>query len=114
MRERDRTSPGLTVNLEAYNRVMRKGGPVREVREVPDVVGFGADDACAIVRGAGLIPVGPKGAGAPTVGVIVAQRPIGAAGIEKGGEVILWNQDSGGAHGAPVPRGHESAALDPV
>ncbi|WP_213935271.1 PASTA domain-containing protein [Rhodococcus sp. B50] len=86
----------------------------RPVLEVPDVVGFDADDACAMVRGAGLVPTGPDGAAAPSSGVIVAQRPIGAAGSEQGAEVILWSQDNGDAHGAPAPHLEESAGLDPV
>ncbi len=36
--------------------------------DVPDVVGLNADDACAIVRGTGLLPVGPDGAAAPSSG----------------------------------------------
>ncbi|MEN0135131.1 MAG: PASTA domain-containing protein [Rhodococcus sp. (in: high G+C Gram-positive bacteria)] len=90
---------------------MRKDRPVLEV---PDVVGLNADDACAIVRGTGLTPVGPDGTKAPTSGVIVAQRPIGTAGSEQGADVILWNQHSGGRHGAPAPHLDDSADLDPV
>ncbi|EHY87195.1 PASTA domain-containing protein [Saccharomonospora azurea] len=64
-------------------------GP-RPVTEVPDVVGLGADDACDIVRRAGLNPVPPDGGELPMSGIVTAQRPIGAAGAVEGAEVILW------------------------
>ncbi|MEE2060181.1 PASTA domain-containing protein [Rhodococcus artemisiae] len=83
--------------------------------EVPDVVGLNADDACAIVRGTGLLPVGPDGAAAPATGVIVAQEPSGSAVVARGTEVVLWNQDSGGERrDASVPHRIESAELDPA
>lgn len=62
----------------------------RPVTEVPDVVGLGADDACEIVRSAGLVPVGPDGADEPTTGIVTAQRPVGTAGAEEGDQVVLW------------------------
>ena len=64
----------------------------RPVVEVPDVVGLGADDACAIVRRAGLVPAGPEGMPAPAEGVVVAQAPIGTAGAEEGTTVVLITQ----------------------
>ncbi|TWE28913.1 hypothetical protein FHX69_1581 [Prauserella muralis] len=54
------------------------------------MVGLGAEDACEIVRRAGLVPVGPDGADEPTTGVVTAQRPVGTAGAEEGAEVVLW------------------------
>ncbi|WP_253854581.1 PASTA domain-containing protein [Prauserella alba] len=87
----------------------------RPVTEVPDVVGLGAEDACDIVRRAGLVPVGPDGAPAPGTGVVSAQRPIGAAGAEEGAKVALWThpgKDSAEALVGPSPR--ESADFDPA
>lgn len=60
--------------------------------EVPDVVGLGAEDACDIVRRAGLVPRGPDGEPEPTPGVVVAQAPVASAGAEQGSEVVLWTQ----------------------
>ncbi|MGN5236396.1 PASTA domain-containing protein [Rhodococcus sp. SJ-3] len=85
----------------------------RPTREVPDVVGFDADDASTMVLGAGFTPVGPDGEPAPTTGVIIAQQPNGATDAEPGSEVILWNQNSGSRSHSPVPGLDESAALDP-
>lgn len=62
----------------------------RPVTEVPDVVGLSAEDACEIIRRAGLVPVGPEGTERPRSGVIALQRPIGNAGAEQGAEVALW------------------------
>ncbi len=83
--------------------------------EVPDVVGLGAEDACEIIRRAGLEPFGPDGVAAPTSGIVTEQRPIGAAGAEEGAPVFLWTHP--GRDGAddlvsPMPR--EAADLDPV
>jgi beta-lactam-binding protein with PASTA domain len=64
----------------------------RPVTEVPDVVGLGAEDACEIVRRAGLVPRGPEGESEPASGVVVAQAPIAPAGAEQGSEVVLWTQ----------------------
>ncbi|PRX45933.1 hypothetical protein B0I33_10879 [Prauserella shujinwangii] len=83
--------------------------------EVPDVVGLGAEDACEIVRRAGLVPFGPEGADAPTSGVVTGQRPVGAAGAEEGAPVYLWTnrgKDLAGDLVGPTPV--ESADLDPV
>lgn len=80
----------------------------RPVTEVPDVVGLGAEDACDIVRRAGLVPVGPDGAEAPSNGVVSAQRPIGAAGAEEGAKVALWThpgRDAAEALVGPTPTG---------
>ncbi|MCA1655469.1 MAG: PASTA domain-containing protein [Pseudonocardiaceae bacterium] len=81
--------------------------------EVPDVVGFDASDACAMVRAAGLEPCGPDHTTAPTTGTVTAQRPISAAGAERGAQVTLWTTDRPGgsvplgsprlAPGSPVP-----------
>ncbi|MEU6643068.1 PASTA domain-containing protein [Saccharomonospora sp. NPDC046836] len=87
----------------------------RPVTEVPDVVGLGAQDACSIVRGAGLVPVGPDGADEPTSGVVTAQRPVGTAGAEKGTEVVLWTHMGRDVYADLVPPTPvESAELDPV
>jgi beta-lactam-binding protein with PASTA domain len=64
-----------------------------QLTEVPDVVGFDADDACAIVRSAGLVPCGPGKTVAPASGVVTAQRPIPGAGAERGASVVLWSGD---------------------
>lgn len=78
--------------------------------EVPDVVGLGAEDACDIVRRAGLVPVGPEGAVAPVSGVVTAQRPVGTAGAEEGAEVVLWTHPGRDASvGATAPGPVESA-----
>lgn len=73
--------------------------------EVPDVVGLGAEDACEIVRRAGLVPRGPEGEAEPATGVVVAQAPISPAGAEQGSDVVLWTQlgPSSGADLAPPP-----------
>ena len=78
--------------------------------EVPDVVGLGAQDACEIVRRAGLVPRGPDGE--PEHGVVVRQAPIAYAGAEEGDEVVLWTQlgPGKGAGTAPTPP-TESALL---
>lgn len=60
------------------------------VTEVPDVVGFDAEDACAMIDRAGLVPVGPDETDAPTGGVVTAQRPVGNAGAERGSKVVVW------------------------
>ncbi|MGH3451473.1 MAG: PASTA domain-containing protein [Haloechinothrix sp.] len=79
------------------------------------MVGFGAEDACEIVRAAGLVPSGPDFTEAPATGVVIAQRPIGAAGAEEGNLVFLWTQRSRGADESVGPPTHvESADLDPV
>ncbi|MQA63963.1 MAG: PASTA domain-containing protein [Actinophytocola sp.] len=71
--------------------------------EVPDVVGLSADDACAVVRAAGLVPTGPNSTTAPTEGTIVAQRPIAMAGAVVDDPVILWTVAGPGRVGASVP-----------
>lgn len=60
------------------------------VTEVPDVVGFDADEACTMIDRAGLIPVGPDHTQAPTDGVVTSQRPVGNAGAERGSKVVVW------------------------
>ena len=65
--------------------------------EVPDVVGFDASDACAMVRAAGLVPYGPNRTAAPTSGTVTAQRPIPTAGAERGAPVTLWTSDKPGS-----------------
>lgn len=70
---------------------------------MPDVVGFAADDACAIVRAAGLVPYGPGHTPAPTTGVVTAQRPIPAAGADHGAAVVLWTGDKSDAGVLPGP-----------
>jgi beta-lactam-binding protein with PASTA domain len=86
----------------------------RPVTEVPDVVGLGAQDACAIVRRAGLVPCGPEGEPEPLSGVVVAQAPVAPAGAEQGAEVVLWTQ-LGPNHGAAlVPPTPTESALQPA
>ncbi|WP_028662050.1 PASTA domain-containing protein [Saccharomonospora saliphila] len=87
-----------------------------QVTEVPDVVGLGADDACEIVRRAGLVPVPPEGvAELPMSGIVTAQRPVGAAGAVTGGEVVLWVHPGREASvGAGVTGPVESGSPDPV
>ncbi|TNC20050.1 PASTA domain-containing protein [Amycolatopsis alkalitolerans] len=84
----------------------------RPVTEVPDVVGLGAEDACEIVRRAGLVPRGPEGEPEPASGVVVAQAPIATAGAEQGSDVVLWTQlgPRAGAEATP-PTPTESALL---
>ncbi|MBK1788281.1 PASTA domain-containing protein [Prauserella cavernicola] len=87
----------------------------RPVTEVPDVVGLGAQDACSIVRSAGLVPVGPESAEPPSTGVVTAQRPVGTAGAEEGSRVVLWThpgRDTSSELVPPTPV--ESGELDPV
>lgn len=85
------------------------------ITEVPDVVGLSADDACAVVRAAGLVPRGPNSTTAPTVGTIIAQRPIAMAGAVVDDPVILWTVAGPGRAGASVsPIATEAGALDPV
>lgn len=67
------------------------------------MVGFDVDDACAIVRAAGLVPYGPGHTAAPTTGVVTAQRPIPAAGAEWGAAVVLWTGDKSSAGVVPGP-----------
>ncbi len=94
---------------EPYTRPMRGQRPVTEV---PDVVGLGAQDACDIVRRAGLVPRGPEGEPEPASGIVVAQAPIATAGAEEGDEVVLWTQlgPGKGTESAPTPP-TESALL---
>ncbi len=74
--------------IGAYNRDMHGRRPVTEV---PDVVGLAPDDACEIVRRAGLVPVPPDGVDElPMSGIVTTQRPVGAAGAVEGAEVVLW------------------------
>lgn len=63
------------------------------VNQVPDVVGFDAVDACEMVRAAGLVPYGPQFEPAPATGVIVAQEPEPATGVEPAAAVVLWTED---------------------
>jgi beta-lactam-binding protein with PASTA domain len=62
----------------------------QRLTEVPDVVGFSASDACAIVQAATLVPYGPQFSSAPTTGVITAQQPEPGAGVKEGAPVFLW------------------------
>ncbi|PXY23513.1 hypothetical protein DI005_19335 [Prauserella sp. PE36] len=87
----------------------------RPVTEVPDVVGFGAQDACSIVRRAGLVPVGPDDGAEPTTGVVTAQRPVGTAGAEEGAHVVLWTHPGRETESELVPPTPvEAGELDPV
>lgn len=83
----------------------------RPVTEVPDVVGLSATDACAAVRGAGLVPYGPEYAAEPDSGMVTAQRPIGTAGSEEGSPVFLWTRASGDAAHDPVDSDMASAGM---
>lgn len=62
---------------------------------VPDVVGFNAADACAMVHAAGLIAYGPDLTPAPTSGVIIAQEPDPDSPAAPTDPVLLWPQESG-------------------
>lgn len=86
----------------------------RPVTEVPDVVGLGAEDACEIVRRAGLVPRGPEGEPEPGSGVVVAQAPIAPAGAEQGSEVVLWTQLGPGSETDFAPPPRPESALLPV
>jgi beta-lactam-binding protein with PASTA domain len=87
----------------------------RPITEVPDVVGLGAQEACAIVRAAGLVPSGPDFAAEPSSGVVTAQRPIGTAGAEEGTVVFLWAQRGPGmAYDVLPPTPEGVGTLDPV
>lgn len=82
--------------------------------EVPDVVGLGAEDACDIVRRAGLVPRGPEGEPAPQPGVVVAQAPVAGAGSTRGDEVVLWTQLGPGSEADLRPPTPSDSALQPV
>lgn len=62
----------------------------RSLTEVPDVVGLDADDACAIIRRASLVPYGPNYEVAPTTGVVTAQRPTASTEEKQEAPVFLW------------------------
>ncbi|HVW39835.1 MAG TPA: PASTA domain-containing protein [Amycolatopsis sp.] len=84
------------------------------VTEVPDVVGLGTEDACEIVRRAGLVPRGPEGESEPGGGVVVAQAPVAAAGAEQGSEVVLWTQRGPGHAEDVAPPPQTDSALQPA
>jgi|GEM_PF-6220553 len=75
------------------------------VTEVPDVVGFDAEDACVMITRAGLVPVGPDQAEAPSDGVVTSQRPVGNAGAERGSKVTVWAHGGRKAAEELVPAG---------
>jgi hypothetical protein len=81
---------------------------------VPDVVGFGASEACAIVQAAGLMPAGPDGTAAPTTGVITAQQPEAGASADRGTPVFLWTRGGPGAAEESVPPPWAPAVPQPV
>lgn len=87
---------------------------LRPVTEVPDVVGLGAADACEIIRAAGLEPFGPDHTAPPSSGVVTAQRPIAAAGAERGSPVFLWARGGVDWANAVVVTEPDAADLDPV
>jgi hypothetical protein len=99
------------VSWRAYSRGVRRRP---RVTEVPDVVGFDADDACAIVRSAGLVPCGPGHTAAPASGVVTAQRPISGAGAEHGSAVALWTGDKPDADALSSPSPLAPASPAPV
>ncbi|NKQ55430.1 hypothetical protein HFP15_21335 [Amycolatopsis sp. K13G38] len=81
---------------------------------MPDVIGLGAENACDIVRRAGLVPCGPEGEPEPVTGVVVAQAPVATAGAEQGSEVVLWTQ-LGPDHSAElVPPTPTESGLQPA
>ncbi|KAA9156444.1 PASTA domain-containing protein [Amycolatopsis acidicola] len=86
----------------------------RPVTEVPDVIGLGTEDACDIVRRAGLVPRGPDGEASPQPGVVVAQAPVAGAGATRGGEVVLWTQLGPGSGSDILPPPQTDSALQPV
>lgn len=83
------------------------------ITEVPDVVGLSAADASEIVRAAGLVPMGPGETAPPASGIIIDQRPIGAAGAETGMAVHLWTSPGKSDDRSPSPLS-EAGDLDPV
>jgi beta-lactam-binding protein with PASTA domain len=89
------------------------GGRRSPITEVPDVVGLDAQDACAIVRAAGLEPFGPDYVDAPESGVVTGQAPIATAGAERGAPVFLWT-GRGKSSPAPVVPPRTTESLTPV
>lgn len=63
--------------------------PDTPTAEVPDVVGFDAIDACALVRRAGLVPYGSGETPAPGTGVVMTQTPQAADVATVGAPVYL-------------------------
>lgn len=63
--------------------------------QVPDVVGFDADDACEMIRAAGLRPRGPGDTDPPTGGSVVDQEPVAAASVLSGSVVVVRTHGGG-------------------
>ncbi len=63
--------------------------------QVPDVVGFDADDACEMIRAAGLRPRGPDDTDPPVDGSVVAQDPPAAASVAVGSVVVVRTHGGG-------------------
>ncbi|MDV6014658.1 PASTA domain-containing protein [Haloechinothrix sp. LS1_15] len=81
---------------------------------MPDVVGLDAEEACAIVRAAGLVPYGPEYAPAPTSGTVIGQAPIATAGAERGAAVFLWAGRGGHAEEVPPSPKDANKTLEPA
>ncbi|WP_089302999.1 PASTA domain-containing protein [Haloechinothrix alba] len=89
-------------------------GQLPEITEVPDVVGFDAREACAIVRAAGLVPYGPDYTAEPDSGIVMAQAPIANAGAECGAAVFLWAARGGYANDPGPPEKDPGKTLEPA
>ena len=93
----------------AVPRALRKTTNARLVT-VPDVIGMSCDDALAILRELGLIPVGhnpgaaPEPIGPTAHGTVVDQVPTSGARRRTGSNVTLWLEEGGGSAGVREPR----------
>lgn len=68
---------------------------------VPDVVGFRAPDAAAMVRAAGLVPYGLNYDPPPQTGTVTAQVPQARTQVVPDTAVILRTGPSGGRSTKP-------------
>lgn len=59
---------------------------------VPDVVGYGAVQACGAVRQAGLTPYGPEYSAEPAEGTVVRQYPEPHTAVARDAPVFLWTE----------------------
>lgn len=71
--------------------------------QVPNVVGLGAEEACAVVREMRLVPKGPDMRDEPVAGIVTAQEPVAGTGVERDSPVVLWTRGGSGPSGAFVP-----------
>jgi hypothetical protein len=85
------------------------------VTAVPDVVGFRAPDAVAMVRAAGLVPYGLDHGPPPEAGTVTAQTPKARTQAVLGGSVILRTGPAGGRGAGPRdPVPHDANDLLPA